>query len=100
MELTEYFKKCIKLITFVDLPISRKFFLFSLGVAFWFLVMFIVSLATNMSINEKTNKIINHVMPYDRTTQKITRKLQSLSVDASEIMETSDISFLDRKLDS
>jgi hypothetical protein len=100
MELTEYFKKCIKLITFVDLPISRKFFLFSLGVAFWFLVMFIVSLATNMSINEKTNKIINHVMPYDRTTQKITRKLQSLSVDASEIMETSDISFLDRKLDT
>jgi type II secretory pathway component PulC len=74
MELTEYFKKCIKLITFVDLPISRKFFLFSIGVAFWFLVMFIVSIATNMNIKAKTNKIINHVMPYDRTTQKITRQ--------------------------
>jgi hypothetical protein len=99
-DLTEYFKKFIKLITFVDLPISRKFFLFSIGVAFWFLIMFVVSIATNMSINAKTNKIINHVMPYDRTTQKITRKLQSLSVDASEIMETSDVSFLDRKIDT
>ncbi|UCF87356.1 MAG: HAMP domain-containing protein, partial [Nitrospiraceae bacterium] len=99
-DLTDYFKKFIKIITFVDLPISKKFFLFSIGVAFWFLVMFIVSIATNISINAKTNKIINHVMPYDRTTQKITRKLQSLSVDASEIMETSDVSFLDRKVDT
>jgi diguanylate cyclase (GGDEF)-like protein len=92
-------KKLINFITFVDLPIRKKFMLFSLGVLFWFVAMFVVSIATSMYINNKTGKIVNQVIPHDRITQKITRKLNSLSVDATEIMNDSDNKDLNQKSD-
>ncbi len=92
------FKKFIRIITFVDLPIRKKFMLFSIGVLFWFIVMFVISISANLDIDKKTNMIVKNIVPVDRTVQKITRKLQSLSIDAVEIANINDYNELDQKI--
>jgi diguanylate cyclase (GGDEF)-like protein len=78
--------KLINFITFVHLPIRKKFVLFSFGVLFWFITMFALSIIANIDINRKTNTIVNYNVPHDRITHIISRKLQSLNIDASEII--------------
>ncbi len=92
-------KRFVKFITFINLPIRKKFVLFSIGVLFWFVVMFIISIATNTIINTKTGKIVNNAIPYERVAQKNIRKLQSLSIDATEIMNIQDAKTLNQKID-
>jgi len=92
------FKKFIRIITFVDLPIRKKFLLFSLSVLFWFLVMFAISIKSNIIIENDTNTIVKHIVPVDRTIQKITRKLQGLKINASEIAHASDPLDLEKKI--
>ncbi|MCK5505676.1 MAG: diguanylate cyclase [Thermodesulfovibrionia bacterium] len=92
-------KKFINIILFTDLPIRRKFMLFSLGVLFWFVVMFVISIATSIDINNKTGKIVNEAVPYNRISQKITGKLHDLSIDANEIMNISRAKDLNQKID-
>ena len=92
-------KKFINIMLFTDLPIRRKFMLFSLGVLFWFTVMFVISIATSIDINNKTGKIVNEAVPYNRISQKITGKLHDLSIDANEIMNISRAKDLNQKID-
>lgn len=49
-------KRFISFITFMDQPIKKKFILFSLGVLFWFVAMFVISAATYIEINNKISK--------------------------------------------
>ncbi len=90
--------KLIKIITFVDLPIRKKFMLFSVGVLFWFIVMYVISIAANIDVDRKTDSIVKQIVPVDRTIQKITRKLQGLSIDAGEIAAVSEYNALDMKI--
>lgn len=83
-------KRIINFITFVDLPIKKKFGLFAVGVLVWFLIMFLISIATLVDINSKSNRIVNDVIPHDKVAMKIIRKLQSLSIDATELHEMTD----------
>ncbi len=94
----ESLKRFIKFITFVDLPINRKFILFSIGTIFWFLIMFIISIITNHQINSSTDRIINRVIPYERTIQKITRKLEGLTTDIQEIVNADNVQALEKQL--
>ncbi len=92
-------KKFINFITFVDLPIRKKFLLFFLGVLFWFISMFAASIATNMDINNRTDRIAGQLVPLDMISRKITRKLQSMSIDAAGILDISDINALNKRID-
>ena len=85
---------------FVDLPIRKKFLLFSLGVFIWFAVMFTVSLTTLLDIHSKTSKIVSYDIPHDRIAQKITRKLQNLMIDSMSIQNASDAQLVARKSDA
>ncbi|MBI4826236.1 MAG: diguanylate cyclase [Nitrospirae bacterium] len=92
-------KKFVKFITFVNMPIREKFVFFFVGVLFWFMVMFGISIVTSKIINLKTDKIVNHLIPHERVAQKILRKLQELSTDATEIRNISDINIFNAKLE-
>ncbi|NOZ69224.1 MAG: diguanylate cyclase [Deferribacteres bacterium] len=91
--------KLINFITFVDLPIRKKFLLFFLGVLFWFVVMFLTSVLTNVTINNRTDRIAGQVMPLDRISRKIARKLQRMSIDAAGMQAVADINEFNRKID-
>ncbi|MBI5740511.1 MAG: hypothetical protein HZA16_07295, partial [Nitrospirae bacterium] len=43
-------KKIINFITFVNQPIRKKFALFSLGVFFWFIVIFLISITSYLNV--------------------------------------------------
>ncbi|MEW6602791.1 MAG: hypothetical protein AB1499_17600, partial [Nitrospirota bacterium] len=93
-------KRLINFITFVDLPIRKKFTLFSLGVLFWFVAMFSISIAVNLNITDKTDGIVSRIIPHDRAVQKITRKIQGLNIDAIEITTIHDAKTLEQKIDT
>ncbi|MDH4233311.1 MAG: hypothetical protein OEW04_14935, partial [Nitrospirota bacterium] len=93
-------KRIINFLMFVDLPIRKKFLLFSLGVFIWFAVMFAVSLTTLFDIHSKTSRIVSYDIPHDRIAQKITRKLQNLMIDSMTIQNASDTQLVTKKSDA
>ena len=97
---TNLVTKLIRFITFVDLPIKKKFVLFSLGVLFWFVVMFTISIGASVDINNKTETIVDHIIPLDRTIQKITRKLYSLNSAIADIRNFTNIYAVEQKIDA
>ena len=84
-------RRFINFITFIDLPIKKKFRLFSVGVLFWFVMLFVVTLAALLTVDKKTDTIVRDLIPQDRLAQKIARNIQSLNLDALELSRTSDI---------
>ena len=91
-------KKFINFITFVDLPIKKKFMLFSFGVMFWFMVMYGVSITTDLSINKITEETLINLINIDKTNHVIIRKLQGLSIDASELINAPDKTAFESKI--
>jgi len=77
--------RLIRFLTFVDLPIRRKFLLFAMGTLFWFLALAGVVYVALFQIQSKYSKIVQDTIPHDRIMQKVTRDLQVLSADASSI---------------
>lgn len=84
-------KRFIRFITFIDLPIKKKFTLYSVGVLFWFLAMAVVTFIALFSINLHYNRVIKEAIPQDRVVQKIIRNLQALSIDASAALKAHDV---------
>ncbi len=81
-ECTKYNLACriMRLITFIDLPIKKKFRLFSFGVLFWFLVMASLTLVGMVGISLRYDKIVNHAVPQDKVVQKVIRNLQAMTI--------------------
>ena len=93
-------KKIINILTFVDLPIKKKFLLFSLGVFIWFSVMYVISIATLIDIHSKTTRIVSYDIPHDRIATKITRKLQNIMIDSTAIQNASDTQTVSKRSDA
>ena len=55
MLLKDLFKRLINLVTFVDIPIRKKFLLFWIGCAFWFVVIAVVAL---LGIQDTAHRLI------------------------------------------
>lgn len=82
--------RILRFITFIDLPIKKKFRLFSIGVLFWFLVMASLTVVGMVGINLRYDKIVNHAVPQDKVVQKVIRNLQAMTIDASNILKAED----------
>jgi two-component system cell cycle response regulator len=91
--------RLMRLITFVDLPIKKKFRLFSIGVLFWFLVMAALTVVGMVGINQRYDKIVNHSVPQDKVVQKVIRNLQAMTIDASNMLKAADRVTVDRLQD-
>lgn len=70
--------RIIRFITFVDLPIRKKFLLFSVGVLFWFMVLASVSFYALIDVNMKTSAMVKVLLPYERTANEILSKTYEL----------------------
>lgn len=93
-------RRFINFITFVDLPIKNKFRLFSVGVLFWFVMLFVVTMAALLTVDQKTDNIVGNLIPQDRLAQKIARNIQSLNLDALELSRTSDMKGALRRIET
>jgi diguanylate cyclase (GGDEF)-like protein len=91
--------RLVRLITFIDLPIKKKFRLFGFGVLFWFMVMAGLTVVGMWGINVRYDQIVNHAVPQDKVVQKIIRNLQAMTIDASNILKAQDKGNIDRLQD-
>ncbi|MHB8708115.1 MAG: hypothetical protein ACYC9I_04520, partial [Desulfuromonadales bacterium] len=82
--------RLVRLITFIDLPIKKKFHLFGIGVLFWFMVMAGLTVIGMWGISTRYNQIVNHAVPQDKVVQKIIRNLQAMTIDASNIVKANE----------
>jgi len=67
-------RKIVRLLTFVDLPIRRKFTLFAVGVLFWFVLLTSVSFYVLVDVNIKTAQVVDTLLPYEWFAQDTLRK--------------------------
>lgn len=91
--------RLVRLITFIDLPIRKKFRLFAIGVLFWFLVMAGLTVAGMLGISVRYDQIVNHAVPQDKVVQKIIRNLQAMTIDSSNILKAEDKGTVERLQD-
>ncbi|OEU76259.1 MAG: hypothetical protein BA874_01760 [Desulfuromonadales bacterium C00003068] len=66
-------RKIVRLLTFVDLPIRRKFTLFAVGVLFWFVLLTSVSFYVLVDVNIKTAQVVDSLLPYEWFAQDTLR---------------------------
>ncbi|MBL7050346.1 MAG: sensor domain-containing diguanylate cyclase, partial [Nitrospira sp.] len=78
-------KRFLNFITFVDLPLKKKFILFSAGVLFWLIVMFTVSITSNLYIKDSTSAILHNIIPTEHVAQKVTRKFQKVNIAVQKL---------------
>lgn len=80
------FKKTIDLLTFKDLPIRKKFILFSAGSLFWVVVIASIGLISLFEMNAKSKLMVDVIVPQEKTTNIILRKLRGTSISAHKII--------------
>lgn len=80
----------INFITFVDLPIRKKFVLFAIGTLFWFFVLFAVIILALFDLEGEADIIVKRVLPQERAAQQIIGAFQQLNIDALEIVRGTD----------
>jgi diguanylate cyclase (GGDEF)-like protein len=76
--ITNSWKRFVKFITFVNLPIKKKFLLFGLGTFFWFFLVGVVAVTVLTFIHYRYSQLTNTTMPYIQTIQKVSPKLDAL----------------------
>jgi diguanylate cyclase (GGDEF)-like protein len=82
--------RIINILTFVDLPIRKKFILFGVGVMLWFVVLFAMIVLTLVDINSRMNDITRSHLPRNRTAQAIGMRIAHLQADAGEVLRAAD----------
>ncbi|MDH4164096.1 MAG: diguanylate cyclase [Nitrospirota bacterium] len=78
--------RIINFLTFVDLPIRKKFVLFGIGVLFWFVILFAMIVWTLVDINTRMDDIARSYVPQNRTAEKIGLKVNEVRADALEVL--------------
>ena len=81
----------INFITFVDLPIGRKFLLFACGTLFWFFILFGFFSLALLDLEGEAGLIVNRVLPQERAAQQIIRDFQQLGINALETARETDL---------
>lgn len=81
-------KRFIRFITFVDLPIRRKFLFFAAGVLFWFVILSCVSFYVLVDVNIKTAQVLDSLLPYERFAQTTLRKSNEMTYLLADLSQT------------
>lgn len=82
----DIFKKIINILTFTDLPVRKKFLLFSLGSLFWLAVISAIGLITMFDMSAKSKQMVDVIGPQEKTVNIIVRKLRGASISAHKIV--------------
>ncbi len=70
-KVTSFWERFVQFITFINLPIRKKFLLFEMGTFFWFCVIGIVSVGSLSFIHFRYAQIVHVNLPYIKALQTI-----------------------------
>ncbi|MCF6266756.1 MAG: diguanylate cyclase [Desulfuromusa sp.] len=93
------FQRAIRLMTFVDLPIRRKFVFFAIGVLFWFVVLASVSFYVLLDVNIKTSQVVNSLLPDERFAQDTLRKANEIDRLVDDLLQAGTEQMVSLKLE-
>ncbi len=79
-------KKIINVITFVDLPIRKKFVLFSFGALFWLVIISAIGLLTMFDMSAKSRQMVVKIWPQEKTANIAIRKLRGANISMHNII--------------
>ena len=77
-KVTGFWQRFVQFITFVNLPIRKKFLLFEFGTFFWFMLIGCVSGASLSFIHYRYSQITQTTFPYMKVVFTIQPELSSL----------------------
>ena len=81
------YRQFIRIITFIDLPINRKFTLFSLGVIFWLLALATVAVVTLVRVDANYSRILRETIPHELAAQKIAAELATINLETADLYQ-------------
>lgn len=84
------YRQFIRIITFIDLPINRKFTLFSLGVIFWLLALAAVAVVTLVRVDAMYSIILRETIPHELAAQKIGSELVTINLEIYDLQQAGD----------
>ncbi|WP_458700024.1 diguanylate cyclase [Sulfurospirillum sp. 1307] len=73
-----FWNRFVKFITFINLPIKKKFLLFGMGTFFWFFTIVTCSIFALTFVNYKYSQITNTTIPYFKAIQVISMKIDNI----------------------
>ncbi|MCX7988761.1 MAG: hypothetical protein N2647_04900 [Thermodesulfovibrio sp.] len=84
--MNEIFKKFLKYLSFGNLSIKQKFFLFSLGSLFWLMLVSAVGLITIFKMNTTSKQMVEELVPQEKVTNAVIRKLRGANISVHKIL--------------
>ncbi len=88
LSLRELSRKIANFLTFVDLPVRKKFLLFSIGALFWLIVTAGIGFVTMFDMNAKSNEMVNKIWPQEKTANIVIRKLRGSNISVHNMAIT------------
>lgn len=84
--------KLLNLLTFRDLPIRQKFISFSVGTAFWLVVIAAIGLITMYEVDTVSKRMVDVIEPQQKVGNILIRKIRGASISAHKILLAKDAS--------
>lgn len=76
--MTNFWERFVQFITFINLPIRKKFLLFEVGTFFWFALVGILCVSSLSFIHYRYTQITQTTLPYTKVIYAISSELYSL----------------------
>lgn len=77
-KMTNFWERFVQFITFINLPIRKKFLLFEVGTFFWFALVGILCVSSLSFIHYRYTQITQTTLPYTKVIYAISSELYSL----------------------
>lgn len=81
--MTNFWERFVQFITFINLPIRKKFLLFEVGTFFWFALVGILCVSSLSFIHYRYTQITQTTLPYTKVIYAISSELYSLEKKVS-----------------
>jgi len=80
-----FFYKIIDILTFTDLPIRKKFILFSAGTLFWIVVTSAIGFIMLFRLSTESKKLVDIIEPQQKVLNSVIRQLTEASMTVHQI---------------
>lgn len=84
------FQKILNIITFRDIPLQKKFLLFSIGSLFWLMVVSGIGLTFMFYMDSSSKKMVNVNVPQSKTVNLILGNVREICVSVHKVIVSDD----------
>lgn len=81
-----FFNNLMQVLTFTNLPIRKKFILFSAGTLFWIVAASVIGLISLLYLNLQSGELVNYIEPYQKLLNSSIRKISRANISAHKLL--------------